>query len=61
MVRDMPDEKAKEVTGDLQALVTEASKDQTRRKWYELSGEVSTEESLFNIINRIFETVIQFG
>ncbi|MDM8552422.1 pentapeptide repeat-containing protein [Desulfobacterales bacterium HSG2] len=32
MVRDMPDEKAKEVTGDLQTLVSEASKDQPRRK-----------------------------
>jgi uncharacterized protein YjbI with pentapeptide repeats len=39
MVRDMPDEKAKEIAGDLQTLVDEAGKDEPRRKWYELSGE----------------------
>ncbi|MDM8552420.1 pentapeptide repeat-containing protein [Desulfobacterales bacterium HSG2] len=43
MVRDMPDEKAREVTGDLQTLVSEASKDQPRRKWYEISGEGLTD------------------
>jgi len=39
MIKDMPDDKAKEVTGNFQTLVDEASKEKPRRKWYELSGE----------------------
>ena len=39
MARDMPDDKANEVTGDLQTLVDEAEKDEPRKKWYQLSGE----------------------
>jgi hypothetical protein len=39
MVADMPEEKAKEVSRDLQTLVTEATSDKPRRKWYTLSGE----------------------
>ncbi len=39
MLADMPEEKAKEVSEDLNTLVNEATKDQPRRKWYELSAE----------------------
>ncbi|MCP4105807.1 MAG: hypothetical protein GY749_09760 [Desulfobacteraceae bacterium] len=39
MVKEMPDDKAEEVTSDLQTLTDEALKNEPRKKWYELSGE----------------------
>jgi len=39
MIQNMPDNKAKEITKDLEILANEAVKDEPRRKWYELSGE----------------------
>ncbi len=39
MVKDMPEDKAKEVTQDLQTLVDESAKENPRQKWYELSAD----------------------
>ena len=39
MVQNMPEDKAKETTKDLETLAGEAVKKEPRRKWYELSGE----------------------
>ncbi len=39
MTGEMPDDKAKEVTDDLQTLVNETTKEEPRQKWYELSAQ----------------------
>jgi len=39
MIKNMPDDKARDVTDDLEKLVNEVSKEQPKKKWYQISAD----------------------
>lgn len=59
IVKNMPNDKAKEITEDLQTFVNEASKKQPRRKWYEMSAEglIDAAKTIGTIGKPVIETV----